>query len=180
MENKELQTATKPVSLTTLQSDVLSRELASVRTLSDALAVAGDRVRYPSIAVLRKEYGEARIESIIKLYLIDLCENVNLKRPLRDRQVDNIAREIVSEFYSLTIADVYVIFRQAKTGQYGEFYDSLDMPKVIGWFRQYFADRCQRCADESVSGQFYDKGGNMTPARMSEQFEKLTKKFTKR
>lgn len=180
MENKELPTTTKPVSLATLQPDVLGRELAAVRTLSDALAVAGDRAKYPSLAVLRKEYGEAKIEAIIKLHLIDLCENVNLKRPLRDRQVDSIAREIVSEFYSLTIADVHVIFRQAKTGQYGEFYDSLDMPKVIGWFRRYFDDRCAAGADEAVSGQFYDKGGNLTPDRMAKEFERLTKKMTRR
>lgn len=180
MENKELQTTTKLVSLATLQPDVLGRELAVVRTLNDALAVSSDRSKYPSLAVLRREYGEAKIEAIIKLHLIDLCENVNLKRPLRDRQVDGIAREIVSEFYALTIADIHVVFRQAKTGQYGEFYDSLDMPKVMGWFRQYFADRCAACADESVSGQFYDKGGNLTPDRMAKEFESLTKKMTRR
>lgn len=180
MENKELQTTTKPVSLATLQPDVLGRELVAVRTLNDALAVAGDRSKYPSLAVLRREYGEAKIEAIIKLHLIDLCENVNLKRPLRDRQVDSIAREIVAEFYALTIADIHVVFRQAKTGQYGEFYDSLDMPKVMGWFRQYFADRCAAGADESIYGRFLDKNCNMTSGEIAQEVKNLTKKMTRK
>lgn len=120
-----------------------------------------------------------RLFFVIYLYLIDLCENVNLKRPLRDAQVDNIAREIVAEYYSLTVADIHVIFRKAKTGEYGEFYESLDMPKVMSWFREYFADRCATGASMSVSSQFQDKGGNMTPERMTKHFVKLEKQLKK-
>lgn len=168
------------MSLTTLQPDVLGRDLVQVRTINDALAIVeNNRDKYPSLAVLRRDYGNAKIEAIIKLHLIDLCENVNLKRPLRDAQVDNIAREIVAEYYSLTVADIHVIFRKAKTGEYGEFYESLDMPKVMGWFREYFADRCVTGASMSVSSQFQDKGGNMTPERMTKHFDKLEKQFKK-
>lgn len=105
------------MSLTTLKPDVLGRDLQQVRSIKEALAIATiNRDKYPSLAVLRRDYGNDKIEAIIKLHLIDLCENVNLKRPLRDTQVDNIAREVVAEYYNLTIADVHVIFRKAKTG----------------------------------------------------------------
>lgn len=175
---QELQTTTKPASLTTLQPDVLGRDLVQVRTIKDALQVADtNRDKYPSLAVLRRHYGNAKIEAVIKLHLIDLCENVNLKRPLRDAQVDNIAREIVAEYYSLTIADVHVIFRKAKTGEYGEFYESLDMPKVMSWFRDYFADRCTLAAQENENTRVYDKGGNMTPERIRKHFQQLEKQF---
>jgi len=151
-----------------------------VRTVQDALAVAeSDRDRYPSLAVLRRDYGDKKIAAIIKLYLIDLCENVNLTRPLRDAQVENIAREIVAEYYSMTIADVYVIFRKAKTGEYGDFFGSLDMPKVMSWFREYFADRCATGASISRNTQFYDKGGNMTPQRMTKYLDVMQDKFNK-
>lgn len=168
------------MSLTTLQPDVLGRDLVQVRTINDALLVAeSNRDKYPSLAVLRRDNGTKKIEAIIKLYLIDLCENVNLTRPLRDTQIENIAREIVAEYYNLTIADVHVIFRKAKTGEYGDFFGSLDMPKVMSWFREYFADRCSLAAQDSTHNQFYDKGGNLTPARMQKHFEKLEKQFKK-
>lgn len=137
------------------------------------------REQNPSLARLRADYGEEAIEDIIRLYLIDLSENVNLKRPLRDSQVDNIAREVVAEYYSLTIADVHIIFRKAKRGEYGVLYESLDTPKVMTWFRDYFAERCQTGADMSVNNQFYDKGGNMTPERMTKHFDAMQDKFNK-
>lgn len=137
------------------------------------------REQNPSLARLRADYGEEAIEDIIRLYLIDLSKNVNLKRPLRDSQVDNIAREVVAEYYSLTIADVHIIFRKAKTGEYGEFYESLDMPKVMGWFREYFADRCATGASISMATQFYDKGDNLTPQRMTKHFDAMQDKFNK-
>lgn len=179
-KNKALQTTTKPVSLTTLRPDILGRDLVQVRTTRDALAIAEtSQDKYPSLAVLRRDYGNEKIEAIIKLHLIDLCENVNLKRPLRGAQVDNIAREIVATYYALTIADVHVIFRKAKTGEYGEFYDSLDMPKVMSWFREYFNNRCELGADLSENNNVYDKGGNMTPGRMTQYFDDLEKQFKK-
>lgn len=144
--------------------------------MRDALSIAGGD-KYPSLAVLRRDYGNEKIEAIIKLHLIDLCESVNLKRPLRATQIDSIAREIVAEYYALTIADVHVIFRNAKTGAYGEFYESLDMPKVMGWFRSYFAERLELAAEQSENHAHYDKGGNMTSERMQKHFDKLEKQL---
>lgn len=144
------------------------------------MAIAeSNRDKYPSLAVLRRDNGSKKIEAIIKLYLIDLCENVNLTRPLRDAQVENIAREIVAEYYNLTIADVHVIFRQAKTGEYGDFFGSLDMPKVMTWFREYFADRCTLAAQASVSGRFRDANDPRQSEQARQYFDKLEKQFNK-
>lgn len=150
-----------------------------VRTASDALALANNRELCPSIAVLRRDYGSEAIADIIMLYLADLRDNVNLKRPLTDSQISNIAYEVVTEYYSLTIADVHVIMKKAKRGEYGELFESLDMPKVMTWFREYFADRCTLAAQESENNRVYDKNGNMTPERMTKHFEKLEKQFKK-
>lgn len=150
-----------------------------VRTASDALALANNRELCPSIAVLRRDYGSEAIADIIMLYLADLRDNVNLKRPLTDNQISNIAYEVVTEYYSLTIADVHVIMKKAKRGEYGELFESLDMPKVMTWFREYFADRCTLAAQESENNRVYDKNGNMTPERMTKHFDKLEKQFKK-
>jgi hypothetical protein len=95
-----------------------------------------------SLSSLKKRLGDKKTEALIKVYLIELSEALNLKRPLTEFQIDEIAFEVLNEFYNLSMADIHVIFRRAKTGYYGEFYDSLNMPKVLKWFRDYFHRRC--------------------------------------
>lgn len=151
-----------------------------VRNVNDALALTeSNREQFPSLATLRKDHGSQKVETIVKLYLVELCELVNLKRPLTERQIDAIAMEVVSRYYMLTIADVHVIFRKAKNGELGELYESMDMPKVMKWFSDYFNDRCETGANISLreSDRWYDKGGNMTPERIRKQFDKLEKQF---
>lgn len=168
------------MSLSELEPATLARSLSQVRSVKDALTLAeSNRDKYPSLAVLRRNYGSEAVEDIIMLYLADLRDNVNLTRPLRDAQIELIANEIVSKFYSLTIADVHVVFRKAKTGEYAPFYEGLDMPKVTSWFNEYFDDRCAMAESISISNQFNDKGGNLTPERMTEYFDNLEKQSKK-
>jgi len=162
------------VSLATFCPNILSRELVHVRSTYDALALSGSS---PSLAVLRRDFGAHKIETVIKAHLIDLCDNINLKRPLRDIQIDNIAREVVAEFYSLTMADIHVIFRKAKMGEYGEFFESLDMPKVMTWFREYFSDRCAIAAQENISGRFRDANDPRSSELARRHFDKLEQQF---
>lgn len=104
---------------------------------------------------------------------------VNLKRPLNDKQVDRIAQEVVQSYSVLTIADVFVIFRMAINGEFGDLYESLDVPKVLKWFAVYFDERCNTAAEQSISNQMHDKGSNLTPERMRSIFDKMEKKFKK-
>lgn len=151
-----------------------------IRNVNDVLIlIESNYEQFPSIAALRKDHGSQKVEIVIKLYLVELCELVNLKRPLTERQIDSIAIEVVSRHGALTIADVHVIFRKAKNGEFGELYESLDMPKVMRWFSDYFDDRCEAGANLSLreSDRFYDKGGNMTPKQIQKQFDRLEKQF---
>lgn len=154
---------------------------ASLRQVRDAAAALSvSRELFPSLAVIGRQHGPAKAGALVKAYLMELCDMVNLKRPLNARQIDAIAGEVAATYYSLTVADLHVIFRRAKTGAYGELYESLDMPKVLGWFQAYFDERCEAAAAQAVTGQHHDKGGNITPARVARQFETLTKKMTKK
>lgn len=179
-DNQTLATVTSKNFLTIYSPDALNRQLMEIRNVNDALALAeSNHEQFPSLATLRKDHGSQKVETVIKLYLVELCEPVNLKRPLTERQIDTIAMEVVSRYYALTIADVHVIFRKAKNGEFGELYESMDMPKVMKWFSDYFNDRCEAGANASLreSDRFYDKGGNMTPERMRKRFDKLEKQL---
>lgn len=107
-----------------------------VKTIADAL-----KVDTPSIFQAKKTYGIKHIEAYIKVWLIDLNQSVNATRPLTEYQIDETAYMIVAEHYNLTIADINVIFKNAKTGKYGDLYGTISMDKILKWFEDYFNER---------------------------------------
>ena len=159
----------------------LNRELQHVRNVGDALALASDREKYPSLAVLRRDHGSEAIEDIIMMYLIDLRDKINAKRHLSDEQIEEIAFEVVSSFYHFTIADIHVVFRRAKLGEYGEFYESIDMPKVMGWFKAYDTARTDAAMQESInqSGTWNVSDDRRESERWQRHFNKIGKKANK-
>ena len=115
----------------------VKRDLRSVVTVKDALLV-----KTPSLALVKKQYGEEKLEAYLKLWIIEFNEVINVKRPLKEFQIDELAFLILSKFYNVTIADVNLIFKNAKTGVYGDFYETLSINKILGWFNEYFDSRC--------------------------------------
>jgi len=89
-----------------------------------------------------KDIGVGAAEGYIELWLINLNESLNLKRPMKETQISECSFLIVSEYLNITIADINIIFNNAKKGEYGEFFESLSMHKVLSWFREYFDERC--------------------------------------
>lgn len=172
--------ATKSVSLERCKPEQLNASLANVTTVDQALKIAHDYpTRFPSIAKMRMHYGNEPVEGIIKLYLIELSELINLKRPLSEKQIDVIASMAVSQYYNMTIADISIMFKKVLKGDYGDFYESLDVPKVMKWFSAYFSERCEVAMEDSINNQYYDKGGNITSERARNHFDSLEKKFNR-
>lgn len=161
-----------------LEPASLSRELQHVRNVGDALALASDRDKYPSLAAIRRDHGNEAVEDIIMMYLIDLREKINAKRHLTNEQIEEIAFEVVSTYYHFTIADIHVVFRRAKLGDYGEFYESIDMPKVMGWFKAYDVARTDAAVQENVnqSGTWNVSDDRRESERWSKYFNKIGKK----
>lgn len=89
-----------------------------------------------------KTYGTPKIEVYVKIWLIELNEILNTKRPLKETQIDECAYLIVLEHKNLAIADLHIIFKKAKTGGYGELYETLSIDKILKWFNDYFNERC--------------------------------------
>jgi hypothetical protein len=112
------------------------RSLAHIRTVSDALDAKTDCL----CAMVRRD-GSAKVEDMIMEYLCLMSDLVNVKRPLAEQQMQIIAIEVVSGYRFLTMADIHLIFRRVLAGEYGELYESIDMPKVMGWFRKYAEER---------------------------------------
>ena len=138
--------------LTIYAPKALGKHYCHVHTVSQALD-AGSH----GLGQLNRELGTQRVEALIKIQMVYLNELLALKRPLNEIQIDEIASEVVTTYYHLTMADVHVIMRRARTGQYGEFFESLTMPKVLGWFAKYFEERCEVAAQRQLDRHAQDK-----------------------
>jgi len=53
-----------------------------------------------------------------------------------------ISQMIISDHSNLKIVDITFIFKNALSGKYGEFYESLTIPKILSWFSDHFDERC--------------------------------------
>ena len=79
-------------------------------------------------------------------------------------QIDECAYYIVADFYNLNLADINLVFTDAKKGRYGELYESLNMAKILSWFQVYFEQRKEKAADinrrEAQGFKYVEKRSN--------------------
>jgi len=141
--------------LTTLTPKALHQSYRGLQTIEQAIEVGADR-----IGALVRAYSPEKVAALLKLQLIELNELLQLNKPLTEQAIDLIADELITNYSQLTIADVYLVLRRARTGVYGQFYESLNMPKVVGWFREYFDERCDVYAMRSQRESELHKGGD--------------------
>ena len=104
----------------------------------------------PSIGMLQRTQGDEVTKGILLAHLIWLNEILALKRPMGEEQLDIATDMILSDFYALKMADLSLLFKNIIGGKYGEFYESLTIPKLIGFFREYFEARCNLAMEQSI------------------------------
>lgn len=78
-----------------------------------------------------------------------LNELLGLKNPMSEGQIQLCATHILKEFNYLKFSDLSLIFNRIITGQYGEFYESLTIAKVLTFFREYDKERTEVAVDEA-------------------------------
>lgn len=103
----------------------------------------------PSIGVFQREKGKVFTQSLIMGWLVYLNELLNLNKPMSNDQIEMCATAILDEFYALKFSDLTLLFKKIISGEYGEFYESLSIPKVLTFFREYFDSRCEIAIQES-------------------------------
>lgn len=63
---------------------------------------------------------------------------------MSEAQITLCVSEILSNFNYLKIADLTLLFKRIMAGEFGEFYESLSIPKVLTFFRDYSEKRMNR------------------------------------
>jgi hypothetical protein len=56
-------------------------------------------------------------------------------------RIVELIRLIVQEYSWLKPADIRMVFQNAKLGKYGEAYNRMDGPMILGWFKKYAEER---------------------------------------
>jgi len=142
--------------------------MVEVKTIQQAVSLST-----PSIGSVNRDYGVKKTMAYIKLWILDLCQSVNLKRSLTESQIDEIALLIVTEFNNITLADAYLVFKNAKMGKYGSFYESLDCPKVLTWFTEYLDERMSLAMNNTLTAHNEHKSESRRQEPTGEWMNKL-------
>ena len=128
------------------------KELTNVRTLTDAIDLLA-----PSLYKIKGIKGEEHILSWIELWIVDLQMNLNIKNTMSEEMIHSCSEAILESFGYLTIPDVKNVFTEALNGVYGEFYESLSIPKVLKWFDEYGERRMNEYDARNYSDHSYRK-----------------------
>ena len=131
---------------------IARKELSDITTLAQAAETLS-----PSLKKITKLRGGDFTLAFLKGWIVDLQKNLNIKNRMSEEMIDICAEEILTSFGYLTIPDVKNIFTDALKGVYGEFYESLSVPKIISWFNDYFERRCAYFEGNHMSEHSYTK-----------------------
>lgn len=88
---------------------------------------------------------------MIKSHLITLNGVCDVRRPLREEQIEFIVEAVMNDYAlaNLTMVDFMVVMRRAAMGQYGDMFESLTPPKVLGWLKKYADERAEEAGNMS-------------------------------
>lgn len=117
----------------------------TIKGVSDALSR-----NTVSLVDIKKGKGQAFLRSYIALWLIELNELLNLKNPLSEAQITLCTEQIITDYSFLKLSELSLIFKRIVSGEFGELYERISMPKLMTIFRQYEQERTEVVTSESL------------------------------
>jgi hypothetical protein len=118
------------------------------RQNTPALALKSDA---PTLGSIRREYSEDFLVAYIAVWIVNLNDFVNALRKMTPAQIDETAVLITQEYPYLNLADLNLVFRRIKKGEFGQLFAEIDGMKILSWFAEYAQERARTAAEISVS-----------------------------
>lgn len=110
----------------------------------------------PTVAGIRKAYGEEYISGYIKLWIVNLYEFFG-KQPLSDAQLDEAAFLAVDARYYLNLADINAVFTGLKKSA-----SDISPQKIVKAFEDYDCRRASEFYNHSVAEETFPDYGTRT------------------
>lgn len=153
-----------PVAMQQLSPDVLQKtmlvrqnygsrsEFMTKLNPSTQLAVGrmGDQAHFdgsPSLAILRKTYGEGFPTTWLLPQIFDLVVYSNSKGTLNEQQAEFLAEAIAQEYFFLTSSELLLFFYRFKLGKYGHFYGTVDPMRITQALDTFCDERLRAIAE---------------------------------
>lgn len=90
-----------------------------------------------NINALRFQVDRADLISLIGKILVKFISKYNFNRNMTEMQIVSTAESISELYRHLTLEDLHRCFNKAVAGEYGNFYEGLDEPKILNILSQY-------------------------------------------
>ena len=149
----------------------MRKEFRDVNTLAKAVEADSN-----SIALYRKQSSPEFIEGMIEIYLHDLNASLNVHEKLNGEQVEEIAQEIATLHFQMSLLEIHLVLKNAKRNKYGPINYALNMPSVLGWFEKYADERCQYfMSRKTTEGIEHKQNADHSQTFSSEQLEQLSR-----
>lgn len=126
----------------------------------------------PSLAAIRKHFSDDYIIAYIALWIDNLNDFVNANRKMTSAQMEETAVILFQEYHYLNLADINLVFRRIKKGEFGMLFSEIDGVKILGWFDLYAQER-MRAAIEINQSTAFDAHDNYPRAREKKEAEKI-------
>ena len=105
----------------------------------------------PTLASIKKNYTEDFLIAYIAVWIVNLNDFVNASRKMNPPQIEETATLIFQDYYYLNLADINLVFKKIKKGEFGQLYTELDGVKILSWFEKYANERAKTAADQETS-----------------------------
>ena len=156
MDNKLVTTGDQAIELVRLTEQELLKiySPASIKALTKRLNNANDLIKAenntPSLGYICKVLKNEKLAlALVKLHIIDLLDFINPARSMSIEQVEQTAELLISDYSYLKIADLLLVFKKAKKGEFGQLYEGIDGMKILQWFTQTWSDRMDAAEQQS-------------------------------
>lgn len=148
------------------------------RTMQTAIQCAESGM--PILSVMRRTYGEDWVAAYLAAWIVNVQEFFNISAKMNDNQITETAYMILDDFWALNVADVNLVFKQAKQGQYGQLFGRIDGAIIYGWFQAYFDGRCNACENKTIrQAEVLGSNNPVTDAKVQTFLAELAKKKKK-
>ena len=97
----------------------------------------------PSIASVKKQYGDEVVKAMLFLEIEALYSFVNIGKNMNQSQIIETVKLIQKNYFSFTLLDFKLFFERMKIGYYGQFYDRLDGSVILSNLMKYEDERMQ-------------------------------------
>ena len=96
-----------------------------------------------ALSVIRKNEGQQSLHDLLSDILNAFIEKSGVKNTIGENQVNLIIEFLTEEhpYFTLRIAEIKHVLKQATMGHYGDWYKSLDVPTIMTWFNTYLENR---------------------------------------